>query len=194
MTTLTQAIMTSQPRFHGQPMSLEAFAALPDDGYRYEYVKGVATMMSPAGGLHGRIAIQIAALLWSYFDAGESGHIFDSSTGYRLPNGDVRTPDVSVILPGRLPDERDPQGFIDIPPDLAVEVISPSERYEDIQQKITQYLAWGVKAVWIVEPATRTVTIHTADGVTRLASGDTLEAGPAAPGFACRVERLFPPA
>ncbi len=75
-----------------------------------------------------------------------------------------------------------------------MEVISPSERYEDIQRKLTQYLAWGVKAVWIVEPATRTVTVHTADGVTRLASDDMLDGGPAAPGFACQVERLFPPA
>jgi len=194
MTTLTKETAVTPPRFHGLPMSLEAFAALPDDGYRYEYVKGVATMMSPAGGLHGDIASRLIYLLGAHLYPREMGRVFDSSTGFKLPNGDVRAPDVAVILRERLPGGQTPVGFIDIPPDLAVEVISPSERYEDIRQKIAQYLGWGVKAVWIVEPATRTVTVHTADGVIRLASDDTLEGGPAAPGFTCRVERLFPPA
>lgn len=144
------------PRFDGQAMTLAQFAALPDDGHRYEYLKGVAVMMSPAGDLHGRIATQMVALLWNHLDAGDAGHIFDSSTGYRLPNGDVRIPDVSVILAGRLLNEEDPVGFIDIAPDLAVEIIPPSERYEDVQQKIAQNLDWGVKAVWVIEPPTRT--------------------------------------
>ena len=180
------------PRFDGQAMTLARFAALPDDGYRYEYLKGVAAMMSPSGGLHGRNATQMVALLWNHLDAGDAGHIFDSSTGYRLPNGDVRVPDVSIILAGRLLNEEDPVGFIDTAPDLAVEIISPSERYEDVQQKITQYLDWGVKAVWVVEPPTRTVAVHTRERIIRLQEGETLDGGDAVPGFACPVEEIFP--
>ena len=192
MVTAPAAAVNLSPRFHGLPMSVAEFSALPDDGYRYEYLKGVATMMSPAGGLHGQIAIQISALLWNFSDANEPAHIFDSSTGYRLPDGDVRVPDVSVILSGRLPNEEAPIGFIEIPPDLAVEVISPSERYEEIQTKIDQLLNWGVQAIWIVEPSTRTVTVHTTTTITRLTEDETLTGGQAVPGFICPVKRIFP--
>ena len=180
------------PRFDGRAMMLARFAALPDDGYRYEYLQGITTLMTPTGGLHGRIGIQIAALLWNHLEAGNAGHIFDSSTGYRLPNGDVRVLDVSVILTGRLLDEEDPVGFIGIAPDLAVEVISPSERYEDVQEKIAQYLEWGVETVWVVEPPTRTVTVHTRGRIIRLQESDTLDGRDAVPGFACRIDDIFP--
>lgn len=192
MRTLTKEISTSPPRHHGQPMSAGEFAALPDDGYRYEYLKGVATMMSPAGGLHGDIASRLTYLLGAYLYPQEIGRLFDSSTGFRLPNDDVRVPDIAVILQGRLSGEESPVGFIEIPPDLAVEVISPNERYEDIQQQIAQYLGWGVQAVWVVEPSTRTVTVHTVGSVARLAEGDTLEGGTAVPDFACLIEQIFP--
>ena len=177
-------------RFHNQIMSPESFVALSDDGYRYEYTRGKAVMMSPAGGRHGRIATRLIGFFIMQLPKGH--HIYDSSTGYRLPNGDVRSPDVSVIAPGRLPGELDPIGFLEIPPDLAIEIISPSERYEDVIIKVHEYLNWGVKAVWVVEPTTREVVVYSADGITRFSGEDELIGGTAAPGFAHQVKDLFP--
>ena len=201
MTIMTTLLNHSQqtvtaPRFDGQAMSPAEFAALPDDGYRYEYLKGVSTVMSPAGGLHGEIATRLARLLGNHLyaedEGGDRGHVYDSSTGYRMPNGDVRSPDVSVILIGRLSGESSPITFIEIPPDLAVEIVSPSERYESVQQKITEYLDWGATSVWVLAPPTHTVTIHSLGRIVRLHADDTLDGGDAVPGFSCRVKAIFP--
>ena len=180
------------PQFDGHSMSEAEFAALPDDGYRYEYVEGVATVMSPAGGRHGGIGTRLTFALFKSFEEQDvNHHVFDSSTGYRLPNGDVRVPDLAVILAGRLSSEEEPIGFIDLASDLAVEIGSPSDRYEDVQEKVREYLNWGVRAVWVVEPELRQVMSHSPAGVQRLADDATLDGGGAVPGFSCRLTDIF---
>jgi Uma2 family endonuclease len=195
--TLAEATTTNSPdmdapspRFHGQRMTPEQFAALPDDDQRYEYIKGEVKAMSPAGGRHGGIATRLVILLGQTLD--ESDHIFDSSTGYRLPNDDVLSPDVSVILAGRLPDEVEPIGFIEIPPELAVEIISPSDRYADVLEKVQIYLNWGVSAVWVVEPEQRQIMVHTAEQIVRVHGDDALVGGDAIPNFSARLDEIFP--
>ncbi|MBX2997586.1 MAG: Uma2 family endonuclease [Caldilineaceae bacterium] len=179
------------PRFHGQRMTIEQFAALPDDDHRYEYINGEARAMSPAGGRHGWIATRLIILLGESLE--ESDHLFDSSTGYRLPNGNVLSPDVSVILVGRLLGEEEPVGFITIAPDLAVEIVSPGDLYGYLQQKVAAYLDWGVKAVWVVEPAQRQVMVHTAGQIIRIHGDDILSGGDAVPGFSARLDKIFLP-
>ena len=184
------AVETIAGLFHNQTMTPESFEALPSNSYRYEYIGGKAVVMSPAGGRHGRIATRLIGFFSVQIPQGY--HLYDSSTGYRLPNGDVRSPDLSIIAPGRLPGELDPIGFLEIPPDLAIEIISPSERYEDVIIKVREYLGWGVKAVWVVEPATSEVVVHSTEDITRLIGEDELCGGDAAPGFAHQVNDLFP--
>jgi len=179
------------PRILGQRMTLDEFAALPDNDQRYEYIHGEARAMSSAGGRHGRIGIRIAALLDTHLYP-DDGHVYDSSTGYRLPNGDVLSPDVSVILAGRLPREEEPIGFIPIAPDLAVEIVSPGDLYAPLQEKIGAYLGWGVKAVWIVEPELRQVMVHTAQQIERIHGEDELMGGDAIPNFSARLDEIFP--
>jgi Uma2 family endonuclease len=85
-----------------------------------------------------------------------------------------------------------PEGWVPVAPDLAVEVISPSETASDIAEKLRDYLAAGTSVVWIIDPVDRTVEIHVPDTPTRrLHLGDTLDGAPVLPDFACPVDELF---
>jgi Uma2 family endonuclease len=114
---------------------------------------------------------------------------------YRLGPDAVRRPDVSVILAGRLPASGLEQGRLRIPPDIAVEVLSPNDLASAREAKLTDSLDFGVRLVWIVDPASRTVTVYEADGAARrLRAADALNGGAVLPGFRCAVADLFPPA
>jgi Uma2 family endonuclease len=75
------------------------------------------------------------------------GYVFDSNTGFRMPGGNVRLPDVCFVAKGRFRDEQLPEGFADFPPDLAVEVLSPDDRSRDVLDKVGEYLQAGVRLV-----------------------------------------------
>src|SRR5262245_51419581 len=96
---------------------------VPQDGRKYELVDGEVEV-SPAGGRHGQVAVALILSLAAYVRERRLGHVLDSSTGYRLPGGNVRSPDVSFVAAGRFPDERVPKGFVDLVPDVAVEILS----------------------------------------------------------------------
>jgi Uma2 family endonuclease len=105
-----------------------------------------------------------------------------------------RKPDVSVVKAERLAgvDRRD--GFMPIPADLVVEVLSPNDLAEDVAEKIDEYLGNGFPLIWVVQPRTRTTTIYRADGsVTLLHEGDEITADNVLPNFRCKVSEFFPP-
>ena len=106
----------------------------------------------------------------------------------------MRKPDVSFIRLGRLPGEEIPEGWISIAPDLAVEVISPNEFYYEVDQKLLEYLAAGVREVWIVNPQARTVRVRRADGTGCELNENQELTSELLPGFRCRVGDFFPPA
>jgi Uma2 family endonuclease len=97
---------------------------LPKDGRKYELVDG-EIRLSPAGARHGRIAVRLTAALLAFVGPKRLGEVFDSSTGYRLPGGNVRSPDASFVATKRL--AKVPEGFLEVAPDLAVEVLSPDD-------------------------------------------------------------------
>jgi Uma2 family endonuclease len=85
-----------------------------------------------------------------------------------------------------------PAGYFPGPPDLAVEVVSPSDRAADVQQKVQAWLQHGAQLVWVVEPKSQTISIYRPDGsATVLQSSATLEGDPVLPGFRYDVRRLF---
>jgi Uma2 family endonuclease len=122
--------------------------------------------------------------------------VFDSETMYRcFPSHPrrVRKPDFSLIRHDRLPDGHVPKGILTIRPDLAVEVISPNDSYDDLDEKIADYFDAGIPLIWVVSPQTRTVLVYHADGMARrLRETEDLTADPVISGFHVRILDLFP--
>jgi Uma2 family endonuclease len=165
-----------------------------DDTHHYELLKGKLTMMSPAGGTHGIIASRLNAALQNYADEHESGVAFAAETGYRV-NRDpdtVLAPDASFLTTARIPEDGITQGYIAAAPDLVVEVVSPSDTVTRVQQKVQSWFGYGTQLVWVVEPATQTVTVYRPDGSARvLQRQDTLDGEAVLPGFSYPLARLF---
>jgi Uma2 family endonuclease len=122
------------------------------------------------------------------------GRVLGPHTSYQCFPDDVkrvRRPDVSVIsferLPGRLP-----RGHTRVPPEVAVEVISPTDLAVDVRRKVAEYLKAGVSLIWIIDPDTRTVEVCRADGSANfLGAADDLSGETVLPEFTCRVADLF---
>ncbi len=103
-------------------------------------------------------------------------------------------PDVAFVSAARIPPEGEPETAWPIAPDLAVEVISPNDPYEQVHLKLREYFAAGVREVWLVSMAQRTVTIHHSPSLTdtvTLTENDELTSEALLPGFRCRVAELF---
>lgn len=165
---------------------------MPRDGRRYELVKGELVEMTPVGPRHGAIARRLAGQLGDFADAHQLGETM-VETGFCLEcrPDTVRAPDVSFLSRERMPPE-DHEGFVPGAPDLAVEIISPSERDTDVQAKVMDYLTHNTRLVWVVRPHQRTVTVYRPDGTARvLRQTDTLEGEDVVPGFALLLEKLF---
>ena len=167
---------------------------MPDEGKRYELIEGELIEMAPAGLRHGEIAATVAVLIGYHVRQKDLGSVFVAEPGFFLQrNPDtVRAPDVAFIAKNRLSPEGAPAGFSDTIPDLVVEVVSPSDRAGQVQAKIEQWIAHGVKLVWLVYPECRSITVYRSlSEVHVLHEGDTLTGDPVLPGFSCPVAEIF---
>ncbi|HEV7921887.1 MAG TPA: Uma2 family endonuclease [Thermoanaerobaculia bacterium] len=168
-------------------MTADELLQMPEDGYRYELVQGELRKMSPAKRKHGRIAGRIHVRLGAWVLERSLGDVYSSDTGFLLSRDPdtVRCPDVSFVRTERL-EEAD-----DFPsaPDLAIEVISPTDRYSDVAEKKDEYLRAGVQAVVIVDPRRKTVTIHRATGTTEVESVLTVD--DVVPGWQLPLSDIF---
>jgi Uma2 family endonuclease len=169
----------------------EDLRAVPRDGRKYELVDG-QIRVSPAGGRHGLIIVELSARLLAFVKRRGLGYVFDSSTGFRLPKGNVRSPDVSFVARGRLKGEAVPKGFVPLPPDLAVEVLSPEDRPRFVLDKVGEYLAAGVRMVWVLDPEAHTAAVYRSPTEVRtLALEDQLPGEDVLPGFRCRLRDVL---
>jgi Uma2 family endonuclease len=163
-------------------------------GKRYELVAGELRVMSPSGWRHGSVVGRLHSKLGSFIEDYDIGLVFGAETGFRLSRDPdtVRAPDFALILKQNVPAEEPQEAFWPGAPDLAVEVLSPDDRRREVDEKIAAWLAAGTAAVWIVDPKSRTVTIHpSADRQQVFAMGQTLTGDPVVPGFSCPVDELF---
>jgi len=150
-------------------------------------------MMSPAGSQHGWIIGKLTVLLGKIVLDKKLGGIMGAETGFiiRRDPDTVRAPDVAFIRADRMP-EKLPQGYFDGPPDLAVEVLSPSDRASEVQGKIRDWLDAGCRAVWVVDPEPKSVTIYkSTHDITVLSTADTLTDAQILPGFSMAVSEIF---
>jgi len=162
---------------------------------RLQLIEGELYEMPPTGGKHGGITLDFGALIRGHVKAHDLGFTTAAETGYILfqnPNGKdtVVAPDVGFISNERLPKGL-PKGFIPAAPDLAVEVVSPGDRADEIDQKIVLYLRYGTRLVWMVYPKTKTVIAHMPNGIQRFDINDTLDGGDVLPGLKLSVREIF---
>jgi Uma2 family endonuclease len=139
---------------------------------RRELVDGEVIEMTPAGGLHGVVTGKVYRRIADHVYSQRLGEVVVGDVGFvlSLPSDPerVRALDVAFVSTGRLPEGRVPQGFIRGAPDLAVEVLSPSDNPVEVQQKVRDYLEAGTRLVWVIAPQARTATIYRPDGSARL--------------------------
>lgn len=164
---------------------------MPKDGRKYELVDG-EIRMSPAGGRHGQVIIRLSARLERFVSERRLGAVLDSSTGFRLPGGNVRSPDVSFIATERLPHGRVPEDFPDLAPDLAVEVLSPDDRPRPVLDKVGEYLAAGTRLVWVIDPRRQRAAVYRSlTDVRQVGPDEALDGEDVLPGFTCLLTDLL---
>jgi Uma2 family endonuclease len=177
-----------------QLMTAEDLWRMKPDGMRHELVRGELTTMAPAGGEHGAISMTLAVRLGQFVLDRKLGTVFNADTGFILGRDPdtVRAPDAAFVRSDRLPRGRIPEKFVPMAPDLVVEVISPGDSYEEVDQKVADWLAAGTSVVWLVNPRRKTIAVHRSGGqTTRLAVDDILEAPDLLPGFRLPVADVF---
>jgi Uma2 family endonuclease len=172
-------------------MTAEELVDLPD-GYRYELVKGELLTMSPSGAKHGAVTMNLSARLATYIMDNQLGVAFGAETGFKLEHDPdtVLAPDIGFIRKERI--GLLPNGFLEIAPDLAVEVISTTKTRRKAERKAAQWLSFGVQSVWLVSCQNRTVEVVSADGSRlQFSDADELADDAIVPGFRTSVSQIF---
>ena len=150
--------------------------------------------MPPTGEEHTTLGLGIGARLWFHARRDALGLVTTANGGYVIARDPdtVLVPDAAFIRAERLAPDWDRSKFVPLPPDLAVEVISPSDTYQAVADKITLYLDAGTRIVWIVNPRNHVVTVHVPDKPPReLRVGDVLDGGGVLPGFELPLADIF---
>ena len=177
-----------------QLVTADELLAMPDDGFSYELVRGELRKMPPAGLQHGRIASRINTQLDTFTTERGLGCSYIAEAGFILASDPdhVCVPDVSYLRQERVDAIADDRALSPGPPDLAIEVISPNDRYREVEEKVADYLAAGTLAVVVIDPRRRTVTVHRSTAApVELAESDTLEVGDVVPGWQMSVREIF---
>lgn len=166
---------------------------MPDAGH-YELIDGVP-VEKKMGAESDEIASTVNLLVKGFVLRAGLGRVYGSQTGFQcFPSkpGQVRMPDTSFVAQGRLPGDKSPKGHVKIAPDLAVEVVSPNETYEEVQVKVMDYKDAKVRLIWVVSPETKTVLVRRLDGTcAEVGEAGELSGEDVLPGFACKVADLF---
>ena len=159
-----------------------------------ELVSGRIVPMTPTSPAHGRIEVNVAAALKQFLRTQNLGVVMAGEVGVftgRNPDT-VRAPDVLFLSHERDARRTSRQGFLDVAPELAVEILSPTDRPDQVRRKLAEYFAAGVRLAWVIDPAARTVRIHRGvSDVQSLVCGETLTGGDVLPGFEMPVDDVF---
>jgi Uma2 family endonuclease len=182
---------------------VEKLQALYPD-YQIELREGKIIIMSPSDSVSGEIGARFIRLLGTWLDTHNIGRVLDSSTGFRMPNGDLLSPDVSFVSRERL--KQNPRTYLSVIPQLIVEIKSSRDRIRELEEKIALFLSQGVQVGILIDPDTQTLRVYRSEGlsknagsgepifqVTTLQDGDTLTIPELFPGLEIPITSLWPP-
>ena len=158
--------------------------------------EGNLEVMPPTGGKTGNRNIELAAQLQIWTRQEGTGAAFDSSTGFRLPNGPVRAPDAAWVRRERLADltAEQKQKFILLCPDFVVELRPPTDSSSILQDKMREYVENGTRLGWLIDPSGRRVHVYRPGSeVERLKGASLLSGEPELPGFTLDLSKLWEP-
>ena len=175
-------------------MTADDLLCLPDDGQQYELVRGRLICVAPASSRSSIVSRRAGTRIDHHVGEHDLGVCGDSDWGFKLQSNPdtVRAPDVSVVLRHRIPTEGLPPGFWPGAPDLAVEVLSPSNRWPDVLTKVKEYLDAGTKLVWVLDPEVRRATVFHPDALPETAGADgELSGEDVLPGFTLRLSEIW---
>ncbi len=179
-----------------QTLSIEQFLEIsaqhPDK--RYELIHGEIFEVPSPRPLHGLIAARILYFLMAYVMQTDRGYAVGDSNDFVLSGEDIFQPDAAYISKERLPHL--PERF-QLAPDLAVEIVSPSNTASEMQYKVETYIRYGSKLVWVVYPEQKSVYVYRPEGdgslnLRKLTGEEHLEGGTVLPGFSVATSSIFP--
>jgi Uma2 family endonuclease len=157
----------------------------------YEIVAGQPEEKTMGGARHSGVGVRLIVRIASHVEAHQLGGVYGPDATFQIGENQ-RIPDVAFVAAARLPAEGEPEGIWPMAPDLAVEIISPNDLYERVISKVEEYLAGGVRQVWLISPEHKTVTIYSSPThTTILTEADDLVSEELLPGFRCRIADLF---
>ena len=177
-----------------QLITAEELLLMPDDGYRYELVRGELKKMPPAGYQHGKIVVNLTTPLDQYVRANDLGVVCGAETGFVLASDPdvVRAPDVGFVSRERAEAAGEVLGYWPGAPDLAVEVVSPGDPYAEVEEKVLDWLEAGTRMVIVANPRRRVVTVYRSlTEMAMLTEADTLDGGDVVPGWTMPVREVF---
>ena len=180
--------LTREQFFHFCQLNSEVRIELTADGE--------IAIMPPTGGETGARNMRLGAQVARWADEDGSGVVFDSSTGFELPNGAVRSPDVAWVANARLArlSAEEKRRFLPLCPDFVIELCSPTDSVAEVQQKMEEYRANGARLGWLLDPDRRRVAVYYADGrVEWLERPISIAGDPVLPGFVLSLAAIWEP-
>ena len=175
-------------------LTADDLLGLYSKGVRGELIRGVLCETMSTGELHGKIVTNLVIELGAFVKPRRLGTLLASDSGVRLERDPdtVREPDIAFTSAERLPLDAWNSGYSEVVPDLVVEVASPGDSRRELNDKALMWLSYGVRLVWLVHPATRTVDVYQPDaGAVTLDADGTLDGLDVLPGFGCAVSAAF---
>jgi len=175
-------------------VTAEELLRMPDDGSRYELVKGELRNMVPAGNKHGYLALEIASELRSHVKANNLGRVYAAETGFKLASDPdtVMAPDAAFVSRERLDEVGETSGYWPGAPDLVVEVVSPNDRHSDVVEKALAWLEAGCRMVLVADPERRTVTVYRSlEDIRILTGNDAIEGADVVSGWRLPLADIF---
>jgi len=175
-------------------MTNAEYMAMPDDDKRYELHEGVLIEQPSAAVIHALIVSLLVMMVGNDIRGQKLGRVFGDNLDYLLGEGIILKPDVSFVAASRV--EGGLPNYFHFAPDLAVEVLSPSNSASEISYKVITYLRYGSRLIWIIDPAQKIVTVHEpgTEGTILsrvLTRDDTLTGGEILPDFRLLVREIF---